>query len=99
MSHEHRAFMNDIVCSFAERMRELGLQFIDAAGNAFIHDPPLMIFLQGNRAVEVLCDVTFHARTLSASPSVIPDDADYRPAGYSYLNSTPSSLRIQVVNL
>jgi hypothetical protein len=36
----------------AKRMRELGLQFIDAAGNAFIHEPPLMIFLHGNRAKE-----------------------------------------------
>lgn len=41
-----------IPAQLAKRMRELGLQFIDAAGNAFIHDPPLMIFLQGNRAKE-----------------------------------------------
>ena len=36
----------------AKRMRELGLQFMDTAGNAFIHEPPLMIFLHGNRAKE-----------------------------------------------
>jgi hypothetical protein len=36
----------------AKKMRELRLQFMDAAGNAFIHEPPLLIFLHGNRAKE-----------------------------------------------
>jgi hypothetical protein len=34
----------------AKKMRELRLQFVDTAGNAFINNPPLLIFLQGNRA-------------------------------------------------
>ncbi|MCD4716033.1 MAG: hypothetical protein K8R45_04745 [Desulfobacterales bacterium] len=33
----------------ADRMREMGIQFIDAAGNAYINDPPLFIFIKGNR--------------------------------------------------
>lgn len=36
----------------AKKMRELGLQFMDAAGNAYIHDAPLLIFMHGNRAKE-----------------------------------------------
>ena len=33
----------------ADRMREMDIQFIDAAGNAYINDPPLFIFIKGNR--------------------------------------------------
>lgn len=33
----------------AERMRETDLYFIDAAGNAYINDPPIFIFLKGNK--------------------------------------------------
>jgi hypothetical protein len=34
----------------AKKMRELRLQFMDTAGNTFIEDPPMLIFVQGNRA-------------------------------------------------
>lgn len=36
----------------AKKMRELGLQFMDAAGNAYVHETPLLIFIYGNRAGE-----------------------------------------------
>lgn len=36
----------------AKKMRDLGLQFMDAAGNAYVDDAPLLIFLYGNRAKE-----------------------------------------------
>jgi hypothetical protein len=36
----------------AERLREGGLEFIDAAGNAFINRPPLYVFVKGNRPPE-----------------------------------------------
>jgi hypothetical protein len=36
----------------ADLMREIGLCFIDAAGNAFINKPPIYIFIKGNRPPE-----------------------------------------------
>jgi hypothetical protein len=33
----------------AETLRERGVHFIDAAGNAFIHQPPLMVWVKGER--------------------------------------------------
>ena len=36
----------------ADRMREMEIQFIDAVGNAYINDPPLFIFIKGNRALD-----------------------------------------------
>lgn len=33
----------------AERLRQDSLEFIDTGGNAFIHKPPLYIFVKGNR--------------------------------------------------
>ena len=36
----------------ADRMREMDIQFIDTAGNAYINEPPLLIFIKGNRAVD-----------------------------------------------
>lgn len=33
----------------AERLRERGVQFIDAAGNAFLHQPPLLVWVKGQR--------------------------------------------------
>lgn len=34
----------------AKKMRELRLQFMDRAGNTYIDDPPMLIFVHGNRA-------------------------------------------------
>lgn len=34
----------------AKKMKALNMQFIDTVGNAFINDPPLFIFMHGNRA-------------------------------------------------
>jgi len=36
----------------ARTMKEIGVQFIDTAGNAYINRPPLLIFIQGNRLAE-----------------------------------------------
>jgi len=36
----------------ADRMKEMGIQFIDAAGNAYINEPPLFIFIKGNRLAD-----------------------------------------------
>jgi hypothetical protein len=36
----------------ADRMREIEIQFIDTAGNAYINEPPLFIFIKGNRALD-----------------------------------------------
>ncbi len=36
----------------ADRMKEMGIQFIDTAGNAYINEPPLFIFIKGNRPVD-----------------------------------------------
>ncbi len=36
----------------AERLKELDLWFIDAAGNAFINQPPICIYIKGNRPTE-----------------------------------------------
>ncbi|MEJ2725153.1 MAG: type IV toxin-antitoxin system AbiEi family antitoxin [Deltaproteobacteria bacterium] len=36
----------------ADRMKEMDIQFIDVAGNAYINDPPLFVFIKGNRPVD-----------------------------------------------
>ena len=33
----------------AVRLRDAGIQFIDTAGNAFVNQPPLLIFVKGNK--------------------------------------------------
>ena len=35
--------------TMADKLREAGVQFMDEAGNAFINQPPLYIFIKGNR--------------------------------------------------
>jgi hypothetical protein len=35
--------------TMADKLRESGIQFMDEAGNAFINQPPLYIFIKGNR--------------------------------------------------
>ena len=37
----------------AEQLRHDGLEFIDTAGNAFINQPPLYIFVKGNRPPDI----------------------------------------------
>ena len=36
----------------ADQMKGMGIQFIDAAGNAYINEPPLFVFVKGNRPVD-----------------------------------------------
>jgi len=33
----------------AKRLRDLNIQFMDTVGNAYINDPPIFIFIQGNK--------------------------------------------------
>ncbi len=37
---------------WAKRLKAAGVQFIDTAGNAFVNEPPALIFIQGNRVLE-----------------------------------------------
>jgi hypothetical protein len=36
----------------ADRMKEMDIQFIDGAGNAYINAPPLFVFIKGNRPAD-----------------------------------------------
>ena len=38
----------------AERLKKLDIWFIDAIGNAYIHQPPVCIYIRGNRPTEKL---------------------------------------------
>lgn len=42
----------------AEELRDKGIDFIDTAGNAFINQPPVYIFIKGNRPLEPVGQVT-----------------------------------------
>lgn len=45
---------NYINARLADQLKQDGLQFIDTAGNAFINNPPLHIFIKGNKPLEIL---------------------------------------------
>lgn len=36
----------------ADRLQKLDIQFIDTAGNAYINQPPLYVYIKGNRAIK-----------------------------------------------
>lgn len=38
--------------NLVDKLREAGVQFIDSVGNSFIHQPPLHVFIKGNKATE-----------------------------------------------
>lgn len=38
----------------ADRLKQEGIQFIDAAGNAYVNQPPLYIFIKGNRMPDII---------------------------------------------
>lgn len=38
----------------AEELRNKGIEFIDAAGNAYINEPPVYVYVKGNKQVEEL---------------------------------------------
>jgi hypothetical protein len=56
-----------INAQMAEQLKQDGIEFIDTAGNAFINQPPLYIFVKGNRPP----DIVKH----------IPVKRAFRPAG------------------
>ena len=43
------SYINPIM---ADKLKKLGISFLDTAGNAYIQEPPLLIFLKGNRPIE-----------------------------------------------
>jgi hypothetical protein len=45
---------NYINAQLADQLKQDGLEFIDTAGNVFINNPPLHIFIKGNRPPEFL---------------------------------------------
>jgi hypothetical protein len=51
----------------AEQLRQDDLEFIDTAGNAFINQPPMYIFVKGNRPMEI--------------PEYAPLKRAFKPAG------------------
>ncbi len=53
----------------AEQLRQDEIEFIDTAGNTFINQPPLYVFIKGNRLPEIVA----HLR--------IPQKRAFRPAG------------------
>ena len=55
----------------AELLREMDIPFVDTAGNAFINQPPLYIFVKGNKLVE--------------EPRPEPIQRAFRPAGLQVL--------------
>jgi len=42
-----------ITPQIADTLKELNIPFIDTAGNAYINEPPLFIFIKGNRPIEI----------------------------------------------
>jgi len=36
----------------ADLLKEMDIPFVDTVGNAYINEPPLLIFLQGNKPVD-----------------------------------------------
>jgi hypothetical protein len=51
----------------AELLKEMDLPFIDTAGNAYINQPPMFVFIKGNK--------------LAAEPHLEPIQRAFRPAG------------------
>ena len=61
MLHRKQAYPHKILLvtryvngQMAEHLKENGIEFIDTAGNAYIHRPPLFIFIKGNKPVDHL---------------------------------------------
>jgi hypothetical protein len=50
----HRLLVTEHVTPpLAEQLRELGVEFIDAAGNAYLNQPPLLVWVKGQRPPEL----------------------------------------------
>jgi len=47
-----------INAQMAEQLKQDGIEFIDTAGNAFINQPPLYIFVKGNRPEDIVKRIT-----------------------------------------
>jgi hypothetical protein len=51
----------------ADQLREKGVQFIDAAGNAFLNAPPLLIWVKGEKPAERLTSPRDRGRAFAAT--------------------------------
>lgn len=51
--HPHLIIARYINERMADRLKQAGIQFIDAAGNAYVNQPPLYIFIKGNRMPDI----------------------------------------------
>jgi hypothetical protein len=45
-----------IAAPVADRLRELNVQFIDTAGNAYVHAPPILIWVTGRKPEKLPSD-------------------------------------------
>lgn len=44
--------------NMADRLKEMDLAFIDLAGNAYLNEPPIFVYMKGNRPLEKLLGAT-----------------------------------------
>jgi hypothetical protein len=51
----------------ADRLREKGVQFIDAAGNAFVQQPPVLVWVKGQRPLATATAVGGRGRAFQAT--------------------------------
>jgi len=54
LDHPFLLIANYVNAKMADQLKQDGLEFIDTAGNAFINNPPLYIFIKGNRPLGIL---------------------------------------------
>lgn len=56
VQHRHNMLLvtRYVTAQLADNLKEENIQFIDAAGNAYINQPPLYIFVKGNKLPEIL---------------------------------------------
>ncbi len=58
LSQKSLVIAGHIPSGLADRLRKTGIMFLDTAGNAYINDPPLFIFVKGNKPEAPLCSGT-----------------------------------------
>lgn len=58
LTHPPFVIARHVNTEMAEELRQNGLEFIDTAGNAFINQPPVYIFIKGNRPPEIIGPAT-----------------------------------------
>lgn len=56
--HHGKALLvtDHVTPQLADTLRDRGIQFIDTAGNAYLNQPPLLVWVKGQRPIEALAD-------------------------------------------